>query len=345
VGAVWVLASVVTSVLALGGCGGSDVDDTVSVGVLPRVVLDGTLEVSDRSGGRVIIEEVLAHAPEARVVSGVAGDVGDVVVDDDDPLLFHYALAERGGGDAMRLGVDRGGERRWSMPAGGGLLSVEFAPLTRTAPDVDAELWQHTAVVRGTIAITLDADQSLSPRLGSGFGAEGSPADVDPEGSPADVDPEGSPADVDPEGSPADVDPEGSPADAGQDEAGQVSGFLRTVVRVPFSLVLDGSFERSVVIEPSDLADATCGEVMPIDLHLSASELLDAEGLRTLEGLATAALARGDGEVTVHVSSRSAAAAVVVDVPAAIRRPDAVGADAGDASSIDVSGGRWRDRR
>jgi hypothetical protein len=61
--------------------------------------------------------------------------------------------------------------------------------------------------------------------------------------------------------------------------------------------------------------------------------------------LATAALARGDGEVTVHVSSRSAAAAVVVDVPAAIRRPDAVDSDAGAASSIDVSGGRWRDRR
>jgi hypothetical protein len=379
-------------------CAGGEEPTSLDIAVMPRVILDGTVELSDRSGGRVLIEEVVAHAPLARIASGVGGDRGDVVVDADDPLLFHYDLAERTG-----FGADIGGERTWTIPVGGGLLAVAFAPLVSEAPlasssDVDPTLVQNTAVIRGSIAIDVAADFALTEGFGGGASdavadvdpegspadvadvdpegspadvadvdpegspadvdpegspadvdPEGSPADVDPEGSPADVDPEGSPADVDPEGSPADVDPEGSPADVDPEgsparSTGQVAGFLRSTVRVPFSLVLDGRFERTVVIEPSDLEHASCGEVLPIDLHLAAGELLDGDGLAVLEALAAAAFARGDSTVTLHMSSRAAAAAVVVDVPATIRRPESIEGSSAETGRINVSGGRWRDR-
>jgi uncharacterized protein YjbI with pentapeptide repeats len=427
---------------ALAGCAVDDADGSLDVAVLPRVVLDGTVELSDRSGGRVLIEEVVAHAPRALLQSAVAGDRGDVVVDERAPLLFHYQLSARTG-----FGADVGGERVWSMPASGGLLSVDFAPSADDVDGVDG-LRGHTAIVRGTIAIETtaslasgfgdgadalhgdadvsdadvsDADPDGAPaRPGDVSGADvsdadpdGAPAhpgdasdadasdvdvsDADPDGAPAhpgdasdpdasdadvsDADPDGAPAhpgdvsdadvsDADPDGAPAhpgdvsdadvsDADPDGAPAhpgdgvrDADPDGAPArpstrtaektVGGYARAVVRVPFSLVLDGSFERSVILDAEDVGSVGVDEVLPIDLHLAAGELLDGEGLRTLEAVAVDALAHGEQEATVRVSARSTAAVVGVDVKSTIQRPHRPVRSGG--SRIDVSGGRFREK-
>ncbi len=354
----------------LAGCGVDNADVAIDVAVLPRVLLDGTIELSDRSGGRVLIEDVVAHAPRARLQSAVAGDEGDVVVDEHDPLVFHYELAARTG-----FGADAGGERIWSVPSTGGLLSFDFAPWRADDVDVAVEgLRGHTAVVRGSIAV-----DTLEP-LAAGFGDEagdGAVADADPDGAPAhpgddvsDADPDGAPAhpgndvsDADPDGAPAhpgndvsDADPDGAPAHPGDDvsdadpdgaparpttsKTATVQGFRRSVVRVPFTLVLDGSFERSVVLEADDVAGVGADECLPIDLHLAAGELLDGAGLTALEQLAATALARGEPEATMHVSARTAAAVVGVEVKSTVRRPQRpihAGGHAG-GSRIDVSG-------
>jgi hypothetical protein len=411
-----VLAGSVLAGCALTSCGVDDVVDTIDVAVLPRVVLDGTVELSDRSGGRVLIEEVVAHAPRARLqawrsaeAAAVDRDGGDVVVADNDPLLFHYELAERTG-----FGADIGGERVWAMPSSGAQLLVGFAPyrIDGTASGVDADLVGHTAVVHGSIAIetrqTLgdalagglssgddvgDADPDGAPAHGGGDDVgdadpDGAPAhgggddvgDADPDGAPAhgggddvgDADPDGAPAhgggvgDADPDGAPAhggggdvgDADPDGAPAHGGgnvgdadpdgaparpvdNDKQERVEGFRRSVVRVPFSLVLDGTFHRSVEIDADEIAGVGENEVLPIDLHLSASELFDAQGLRALESVATEALARGEPEATLHVSSGAVSGAVSVQVPATIRRPKRPIASQGNR--LDVRG-RWRDK-
>jgi hypothetical protein len=222
---------------------GVDVVDTVEITVQPRVVLDGTIELSDRTAGRVVIDEVIAHAPSALLRAAVAGDEGDVVVDESDPLLFRYAIADRTGTLAAL-----GAQRTWSMPASGAALDVAFANANAdiaadiaadmggdiaAESDVLADLGGHTLIIHGTLAVETEMD-------GDGFGGFG---DVDPDGGAAnpgdpgdvaaDVDPDGgaaepvddgvSPADVDPDGgaaepvddgvSPADVDPDGGAAE------------------------------------------------------------------------------------------------------------------------------------
>jgi hypothetical protein len=377
-----VLAGSVLAGCALTSCGVDDVVDTIDVAVLPRVVLDGTVELSDRSGGRVLIEEVVAHAPRARLqawrsaeAAAVDRDGGDVVVADNDPLLFHYELAERTG-----FGADIGGERIWAMPSSGAQLLVGFAPyrIDGTASGVDADLVGHTAVVHGSIAI--ETRQTLGDALAGGLSSGDDVGDADPDGAPAhgggddvgDADPDGAPAhgggvgDADPDGAPAhggggdvgDADPDGAPAHGGgnvgdadpdgaparpvdNDKQERVEGFRRSVVRVPFSLVLDGTFHRSVEIDADEIAGVGENEVLPIDLHLSASELFDAQGLRALESVATEALARGEPEATLHVSSGAVSGAVSVQVPATIRRPKRPIASQGNR--LDVRG-RWRDK-
>jgi hypothetical protein len=192
--------------------------------VRPRVVVDGSVELSDRTQGRVLLDRITAHAEAARVVTETAdGDL--VVVDDHDPLFFSYAPSHPEAQAAA--------EREWSLPVDGGALRVSFAPATRSsvehAPfEVDG-LHGHTFVIEGSIAI--DTGSGVSDDFGfDAFGhddsvaavdPDGTPADVDPDGTPAEgddaeIDPDGSPADVDPDGSPADVDPDGSPARSGQ---------------------------------------------------------------------------------------------------------------------------------
>ena len=350
-------AAVVTATAAVAACGleGSDV---VEVSVQPRVVLDGTVELADRTAGRVIIDEVIVHAASARLRAAVAGDTGDVVADAADPLLFHYVLADRTG-----FAAALGGDRTWSMPASGAALAVLFgaAPDSSDALFDDADpvldgLAGHTAIIHGTIAIETNTRGTFSAFGGfNDVDPDGTPAkpvddrkDTDPDGAPAspesDVDPDGTPADVDPDGTPADVDPDGGPAVPGRPGTSDIDpdggtartsssksqhrsqGLRRSVVQVPFSLVVDGGFEREVLLTSEAIAGVGCGEVMPIDLHMSAAELFDSQRLTDLEQIAKDAVASDDDDASVllHVSGSQTAAASTVSVPGSIRRPTRV---------------------
>jgi hypothetical protein len=195
---------------------------TRDVVVRPRVVVDGTVELSDRTAGRVQLSGIAAHADEARVAIADGG----VVVDDSDPLFFSFS--------PTRPEDQVAAERLWSLPVEGGDLRVGFAPADvdsiAHAPFDAAELSGHTVVITGTIAITpTDGVRGLRADDIGDIDPDGTPADqvgeVDPDGTPADgvgeVDPDGTPADqggghhgdVDPDGTPADVDPDGTPAD------------------------------------------------------------------------------------------------------------------------------------
>ena len=320
----------------------------VDVAVQPRVVLDGVVELSDRSAGRVVIDEVVAHAPSAWVRAPVAGDAhpgagGVVVVDAADPLLFRYVLSERIG-----FGAALGSDRIWSMPADGASLSVLFGSASADHEfDADSDvvdgLAGHTAIIHGTIAV--DSTTAGFGGLINDVGPDQTPAlpgdqrsDADPDGAPASpaASPEaspagndapnftadGTPADVDPDGTPADVDPDGRTASSASSQAQpQAAGLRRSVIYVPFTLVMDGAFEREVMLSSDDIAAVGLGEIMPIDLHVSAADLFDNTRLQALEAIAAAAVAEKTGEaVSLSVSSVQSSAATTVSVPGSIRR-------------------------
>jgi hypothetical protein len=379
----------------LAACAVDDLDATprVAITVLPRVILDGTLEFVDRSEGRVVFEAVMAHAPHAQLTStqegaddgeadgtqdgtdGPAGLATDVVVTPSDPLLFHYE------NDAWARSSDVvGGERVWSVPTTGGLLSVTFSPSESGAVDNDPALVHHTAVVHGTIALeprhTLSAF-SLSGSDVSDADPDGAPArpktgsdvsDADPDGAPArpntgsdvsDADPDGAPArpktgsdvsDADPDGAPArpktgsdvsDADPDGAPARPRSRPLPQrrIEGFRRDLVAVPFTLVIDGTFERNVELSEDDVAGVGEDGVLPIDLRLATSELLDDDALRKLRELAERSVERGESTTTMRIAAPKSA--LGVEIKSSLQRTDRpVGAT---GKTIDVRGGRLRD--
>ena len=384
--------------------------DVVDITVRPRVVLDGTVELSDRSDGRVVIDRILAHAGQASVTATSLGNLGAVLVDDE-ALLFSYSPRTEGDQEAA--------ERTWTVPADGAMLRMGFSPAESSsivgAPfDVDG-LLNHTLVVQGSIALMvddvtgygfgydLDGDPDGTPARPTNGVAEsdpdGTPADPgqygesdpdgtpakptngvaesDPDGTPAhpgngDVDPDGSPADMggalgdndpdgtpacpdpsdnDPDGTPArkvdgkvdgkfaDVDPDGSPAmdpgsiagrgltsDKMKSKAhhatmkGATAG--RHMVRVPFTIYIDGAFDYDVAISSQEIAAIGEDQVLPIDLRFPAAALMTAERLAVLEQLANESLEDGteDQGASLAVSATSTAPVLEVEVHTAVKR-------------------------
>ena len=212
----------------------------------------------------------------------------------------------------------------------------------------------------------LDSDDKVSDVDPDGTPATDPENDVDPDGGAA-SDPDsgnaGDTSDVDPDGGAAhptgdkvaDVDPDGTPAAGGNVGEGRegsakrpgknvkalVHGALkgegrRAIVNVPFSLVADGSFHREVVLGADDIASVGDGDVMPLDLHLSASELLDTDRLAELEAVAKDAVAKDDeATVIVPVPQKATAEAATVKVQGSIKKPTHV---VDGTSRIRVSG-------
>jgi hypothetical protein len=360
------------------------VDDNVSLGeardliVRPRVVVEGTVELGDRTDGRVLLSSITAHAHESRILveQGAGGNLNPLVVlDDQDPLFFSYAPSQP---DAQQAS-----ERTWSLPVVGGALHVSFGPADgdalAAAPFDASALAGHTVVIAGSIAIAADGttrgfsagqglvhDDSVAevdpdgtparpedevdpdgtpadPGTDSDVDPDGTPADpgsdsdVDPDGTPADVDPDGTPADVDPDGTPADVDPDGTPAiptgdvarlaDRGgrakkSKPAATMEGMtVRSEVRVPFTLTVDGAFEHETMLSADAIAAVKAGDVLPIDLRFAASEFFDAARLRVLEGLAAEAVRTGDKSgAALQVSASTTARVVDVKVHASVKK-------------------------
>src|SRR5690606_787273 len=108
------LAAVVASLAACGGGAGADEGDLLledSVTVRPRVAIDGLIELSARTGGRLFVDEVVFHAPSVQIRNGpfVISDLIETASGSADGLFFRYALADGGGVGAIAS------ERRWSL--------------------------------------------------------------------------------------------------------------------------------------------------------------------------------------------------------------------------------------
>ena len=313
--------------------------DTVVVGVVrdvvvrPRVVVEGTVELGDRTDGRVLLNSITAHAHDARLLVTSLDGQGEplVVLDGEDPLFFSYSPNQP---DAQQAA-----ERTWSLPVVGGDLYVGFGPAdpdaVAGAPFDASSLAGHTIVITGSIAIASDD--------AAGFGAgrdvigDDSVAEVDPDGTPArpisEVDPDGTPAqppdsDVDPDGTPAVVadtggqlTPQGEHKTSSQTKATMEGMTVRHQVRVPFTLTVDGAFEHQTALSAEAIAAVDAGDVLPIDLRFAAAEFFNAERLAVLADLAAEAVRRGDkGGAALQVSASTTARLVDVQVHASVKK-------------------------
>lgn len=209
------LACAALTPACLGAGPEAPVSELHAVSVEPRVVIDGIVELGQRSGGRVVVDEVLFHAPGV-MQRGEAGATDVLATDGDNggPLLFRYDI-----GSADGFGDVLGGARQWVLQGGdeGSALEFGFSPfalessararLEDAAGVYLGDLVDHTAYVHGYVAMSAQ---------GAGFGTE---CDGDPDGNPADCGrDDGERADGDPDGNPAgptpktDGDPDGNPA-------------------------------------------------------------------------------------------------------------------------------------
>ncbi len=211
-------------------------DESVSavrtITVKPRLVVDGTIALADRSAN-IAINSLVAHANEARVL----GD-NDVVAAEEAGVVFNFAAD----------GSNHSEARAWSVPVDGGTVAVEFGPADSDVAATDSSLVSlvgHTAIIEGTITIATGTFGAFGEVDPDGTPAEpvAPAAEVDPDGTPAipddvdtsEVDPDGTPAipddvdstsEVDPDGTPAipddvdgtsEVDPDGTPAEPSSD--------------------------------------------------------------------------------------------------------------------------------
>lgn len=208
------LACAALTPACLGAGPESPVSELHAVSVAPRVVIDGIVELGQRSGGRVVVDEVLFHAPGV-TQRGEAGATDVLATDGDNggPLLFRYDI-----GSADGFGDVLGGARQWVLQGSdeGSALEFGFSPfalessararLEDAAGVYLGDLVNHTAYVHGYVAMSAQ---------GAGFGTE---CDGDPDGNPADCGGEDERSDGDPDGNPAgpapesDGDPDGNPA-------------------------------------------------------------------------------------------------------------------------------------
>ncbi len=303
-------------------CADSGATELRLITIRPRVVVDRTLELADRTNNTITLEGIVAHADEARVVAG-----NDALVVDD-RLPFFFSFAPDGVSEQLA------GERNWSVPVDGGVITMGFGPATSIddAPFNAVGLSGHTALIHGTIAISVD-----------GFSAFG---EIDPDGSPAnpgssdpvdgEIDPDGSPAkppikgEVDPDGTPArpikgEVDPDGSPAlnaivTALKTKQKLNGNSTRGQVLVPFTLVVDGAFEHTTQLTAAEIANVGDDEVLPLDLRIDATDIFTPERLATLEVLAQSAVRAGRESqgLAVSISATTTARALNVNVHAPV---------------------------
>ncbi len=209
------------------------------VTVRPRVAIDGLIELSARTEGRLFVDEVVFHAPSVRIQNGPFA-IADVLASDPDDagaLFFRYALVDGGGAGAVAS------ERRWSLSPEGATpesqVTFGFSPfqpsdeeldevLARTGWDLSA-LDGYTAYVHGYVSMQ-PYDPSVHDEKRS-FGAHDRRKAGDAEGDPARVD-TGDRAAGDAEGDPAEGtgeraagDAEGDPAEGnGERAAGDAEG-------------------------------------------------------------------------------------------------------------------------
>lgn len=359
-GALW---GALFALLGLGGaCGGFSPEGGVHEDVItvrPRVALEGLIELSARTDGRLFVDEVVFHAPAVHIHDGPFPIADLLATDPDgaDPLFFRYSLAE-GGSEAIA------NERRWQLGSLAALdaadISFGFAPFApsraelsemqaRTSWDL-ALLSGYTAYIHGYVSVT-PADLGLRETKGS-FGHGQQRFAGDSEGDPARGqgerlagDAEGDPARTrddcerlvgDAEGDPARSagDPEGDPArskgsrsasfDDRQRRDGVIGrpGASSDGELVPFLLVFDGAAELRVPVAELGLAELDEDEFLPIDLHVNVNALLPDHRLADLDGEA-AEVVRGatDNAIAIlEVDPREVGRSFALDLDTARKR-------------------------
>jgi hypothetical protein len=308
------------------------------VPVQPRVVMDGMIELGVRADDRIVIDEVLLHAPAATLASA-AGPRDLLAGDGRGALLFRYDIASTDGfGDVL------GGPREWQLSDGE--LSFGFRPLSMARHEVQEleestgvaldSLVDRTAIVHGFVLAAAESTGFGRPTDGDPDGNPAKPGggmqdDGDPDGNPAkpeddesEGDPDANPADGDPDGNPAkpgggsgDGDPDGNPAWDEQHRAPQRAqsdtrtpsntalaprGPRTTRERVPFLLVVNAPFDLTLPVSTSDVARLEPGEVLPLELHVALHELFSPERVAALEEQA----ARAQSGVVIEVNDTSA---------------------------------------
>lgn len=324
--------------LSLGSaCGPSEAKERAAfdqtVTVRPRVVIDGLVELSARTGGGLFVDEVVFHAPGVHIRNGQT-TIADLLATDPgghEALFFHYDAASPGG-----VGSAVGGERRWRLNHPGADEASDvvfsFAPLKASDAEMEAlflrfgydlgPLNGSMAYIRGYVAV--DGEDGSIKALGADFSGD---PEGDPARSSASGDPEGDPkgeakSSGDPEGDPAvpngSGDPEGDPAVPSGEPGGQrdaeaagahLDPFLGRRARlssdelVPFFLMVRAELELPIPLVELGVADLEPGEYLPIDLRVDANRLFSAERLADLDR----ALGRqGGGIAVLEVEGREA---------------------------------------
>jgi hypothetical protein len=345
------------------GCGapadGAYGDDDV-VTVRPRVAIDGLIELSSRTAGRLFVDEVVIHAPLVEVREGGAVLANVLATDphDSSALFFRYALAEAGASHSAIAG-----ERQWRLnPPGatdGSRLVFGFSPFTSTPSGLEelaarygydfGDLEGYTAYVHGYVAV------DDGPALLTSFAA-GDP-DTDPaKGHDAAGDPDTDPAkghdaagdpDTDPaKGKPVAGDPDTDPArslvhrasmDFGERGPVDLSPSGRTGQLVPFLLVFEDGAEIGVPLLHMGRASLGDDEYLPIELHVDVNRLLSRDRLDDLQAEAKAVLAGRSGRITLPMAAAEASAALELQL-----QPEQVRERPGTPSSpgLDVQGDR-----
>jgi hypothetical protein len=310
--------------VALAACGAeTSTDPPRTVAVQPRVIVDGTVELSavmqQRPGLRAVVDEVLFHAPAVTVQQHDAV-IDELLSADDSPLLFRYDAASSDGfGDVL------GGERRWAISDVAGELVVAFAPLDARLPvltELEREtgvslgaLHGHTATVHGFLLATAPrASDGDACREGAALCDPGDAAseekEGDPDGNPSEGDPDGNPAkgdatasEGDPDGNPS-HDPESEGERAGQARARAADETVRptddraAVTLVPFTLVLNRAFSLRAPVAGLFHTELADDEVRPLELHVRLDELLSEEMLALLDAEAPDP---ADGAIVVEI--------------------------------------------
>jgi hypothetical protein len=202
--------------------------------VRPRVVIDGLVELSGRTDGRLFVDEVVIHAgrTELRNRTGLQTDLLASDPSTQGPLVFRYKV-----GHSAASSTSVGVERDWNLTEGDGTsdLAFGFSPFS-LARDVDPALSMNalglgdidlrvldgaTAIVHGFVGVL---EPAASTNNGHVAMSDGSTQGGDPDGSPArdpsnafGGDPDGSPARPENDGSGvvSGGDPDGSPARGG----------------------------------------------------------------------------------------------------------------------------------
>jgi len=241
------VASVVVAAVALASGCAADVDDEASFAgltrVRPRVVVDGLIELSGLTDGRLFVDEVVIHAgtTELRARDGAVVDLLATDPSAQGSLVFRYKL-----GHSAASSTSCGVERDWDLSSGDTASDLVFGfspfdgatlgdaaggmPTLGSLDDVDLSVLDGaTALIHGFVSVPAD-DANVTALAATG---DGTVSGGDPDGAPgkAPARDTGDASGGDPDGAPGKTggltsggDPDGAPGRTGSNDGSTEGG-------------------------------------------------------------------------------------------------------------------------